>query len=360
MTPRPAIRTDRLRTVAGTLALAVAGGFAFWICGFPAPWLAGGAVAVAAGAMRGLPIGVPDWLRDTAFVFLGLSMGASVTPETVAALARWPLSLLALAVCVALIMIVITQYLQRVHGYDPATARGSAIPGALSYVVAVAADTTADVRRVAMLQGVRIIVLVVLVPPLLTLLGVAHTTAPAAAAAATGSPVEIAIILAAGVAAGYVCGLLKVPAPYLFGAALLSGVLHGAGLITAQLPVWLLIPGFLITGAVIGVRFEGLDIALLKSTLPASFLAILIGAAISLALAALTGWWLGLPVAQVWLAFAPGGLEAMAVMAIALDVDPAFVGTHHVARFIGLALVVPFWLRAYMKPRRNAGGGRAD
>ena len=60
---------------------------------------------------------------------------------------------------------------------------------------------------------------------------------------------------------------------------------------------------------------------------------------------------LELPFTQVWIAFAPGGLEAMAAMAIALGFDPAYVGTHHILRFIGLALVVPIWMRGL----RSAG-----
>jgi uncharacterized membrane protein AbrB (regulator of aidB expression) len=54
---------------------------------------------------------------------------------------------------------------------------------------------------------------------------------------------------------------------------------------------------------------------------------------------------LGLPFGQLWLAYAPGGVEAMAAMALALHLDPAFVGAHHVLRILGLNLITPFWLR---------------
>jgi uncharacterized membrane protein AbrB (regulator of aidB expression) len=40
-------------------------------------------------------------------------------------------------------------------------------------------------------------------------------------------------------------------------------------------------------------------------------------------------------------AFAPGGLEAMAMLAFAMGLDPLYVGAHHLARFMGLGLVLP-------------------
>ena len=48
-----------------------------------------------------------------------------------------------------------------------------------------------------------------------------------------------------------------------------------------------------------------------------------------------------LPCALTLLAFAPGGLEAMTIMAFALNLDPAYVAAHQVARYIGLVLLMP-------------------
>ena len=38
-------------------------------------------------------------------------------------------------------------------------------------------------------------------------------------------------------------------------------------------------------------------------------------------------------------------VEAMAAMALALNLDPAFVGAHHILRILGLNLISPVWLR---------------
>ena len=41
------------------------------------------------------------------------------------------------------------------------------------------------------------------------------------------------------------------------------------------------------------------------------------------------------------LAFSPGGLDAMTIMAFSLNLDPAYVGAHQMARYIALALLMP-------------------
>ena len=51
--------------------------------------------------------------------------------------------------------------------------------------------------------------------------------------------------------------------------------------------------------------------------------------------------------AQALLAFAPGGIEAMALMAITLHLDPAYVGAHHIIRVMLMPVMIPLtakWL----------------
>jgi uncharacterized membrane protein AbrB (regulator of aidB expression) len=39
----------------------------------------------------------------------------------------------------------------------------------------------------------------------------------------------------------------------------------------------------------------------------------------------------------------------MAIMALALDLDPAFVGVHHALRFMALSVAIPIWLRQHLR-----------
>ena len=94
----------------------------------------------------------------------------------------------------------------------------------------------------------------------------------------------------------------------------------------------------------VGARFHGTRMETVARTIPAAVVSVLVALAISAAIAAFGARVLGLPFGEVWLAYAPGGVEAMAAMALSLGLDPAFVGAHHVLRILGLNLVSSLWL----------------
>ena len=58
-------------------------------------------------------------------------------------------------------------FLVHVSGWDRETAFYAAVPGALSYVIAVAATTSADIRKVAVSQSIRIFLLVAALPAII-------------------------------------------------------------------------------------------------------------------------------------------------------------------------------------------------
>ena len=55
---------------------------------------------------------------------------------------------------------------------------------------------------------------------------------------------------------------------------------------------------------------------------------------------------LGVSQAAALMAFAPGGLEAMAILAFTLAIDPVYVAAHHLVRFMAIGLTVPLIFRA--------------
>jgi uncharacterized protein len=60
---------------AETLIIALAGGAAFTLLGFPAGLISGSVLAVAAAALLGRPVRVP-----AGYVLIGILLGAVVTP----------------------------------------------------------------------------------------------------------------------------------------------------------------------------------------------------------------------------------------------------------------------------------------
>ena len=82
-------------------------------------------------------------------------------------------------------------------------------------------------------------------------------------------------------------------------------------------------------------------------------LGFLIALVIAMAGAGIAACGPGLPFALTLLAFSPGGLDAMTIMAFSLNLDPAYVGAHQMARYIGLALLMPL-VTAYVLKRMGA------
>lgn len=341
-----------------TLALGAAGGACLAFLSVPAGWLSGSMLAVGAATLSGWRVIVPDWLRNIVFVFLGVSIGTGVTPDTIAGIVTWPVSIMALAVAVVGVIAVCTVYLHRVAGWERMTALFASIPGALSYIIALATATHGvDVRRVAVSQSLRLLVLVALMPSVIVALGpdggAALPAGPTGSGAGAGLG-EVALLLVAGTLAGLGFRLARFPGGLLIGAFVASAVLHGSGVMEAQLPRIVLIPGLVVLGALIGTRFFGATWGNVRAIAATSLAALALAMVVSLIAAGLVSWGLGLPFGQTMLAFAPGGLDVMTLLAFALDLDPAYVAAHQVARYVGIALLLPLVMRLFFRRR----GGR--
>jgi membrane AbrB-like protein len=152
---------------------------------------------------------------------------------------------------------------------------------------------------------------------------------------------ELALLVIVSTAAALVAYRMRLPGGLIVGAMLTSGILHGTGIVHFNLPPAIIIASFVALGAMIGSRFLGTDLIRLRQLLTASFGALLVGMSVAGLFAAGTAFALSLNFADVLIAYAPGGLEAMTILAFALNLDPAFVGAHHLWRFFYVSVMMP-------------------
>ncbi len=302
-------------------------------------------IGAAAFAMVRGQATIPTPLRSACFVALGFTMGTKVSPETFGSLALWPLSLLILAASVATTILALRFYLRRVHGWDPITASLSAVPGAFSYILLMAIQLQADVPRVAVMQVTRMVVLATILPSLITYFEPASAVAGDGLGGLTAGVFETIIVVLISGALGLLVERFGLTAGTLVGTMIGSVSLHGAGLTTATLPGFILVPCFIGVGAFIGVRLGGLSLREILRTLGPSSVAMIFGVTIAVLAAIVGASLLDLPFALLLLAYAPGGLDVMAVLALSLDLDPTFVTAHGLLRFVVLSLLLPLWLR---------------
>jgi membrane AbrB-like protein len=336
-----------LPAVSETLAIGALGGALFAWLGFPAGWLAGSMLAVAAAALTRRPMHVPVPLARVVFVAIGISLGAAVTPETLRGVATWPFSVALLVAATLCVTLAGAAYLRVVHRWDMLSALLGATPGALSQVIAYATHNKSDLRGIAIVQTIRVVILTALLPAALATLGFVDPAPANLGGSLDASPAELAILVAAGAVVAGLFHWLRFPGGLIFGAMLASALLHGSGLIGAVLPWWLVNAAMVALGAVTGSRFAGTDLRLLLQ-----YLAAALGSfATAIAVVAVFAWiaidLMSLSIPDVVISYAPGALDAMMMLALALHLDPIFVGAHHVARFLLVSLALPLFVRMF-------------
>lgn len=334
--------------------IGLAGGFVFHGLGLPAAWMSGALVAVTVAALAGLPVRVPPPAATAVFLLLGVVMGSAVTPQTLRLMLSWPVSMAGLVVLVPAIVGAIMAYLHRVEGFDRETSFFASIPGAMNYVMALTLGSRADARAVTVIQSLRLVLLVAALPGLLSLAGLGAAVPRAQPLAGAANWYDYPLLFTLAVSCGLGMERLRVPGGATVGAMLASAVLHATGLVTAMVPQEATIAGFVVMGVLIAGRFAGTSLAELRQLLRASLGAFLAGTAVTLVVAAAVALIGGLPLGKVILAYAPGGIEAMAILAFVLDMDPAFVGAHHLVRFLGIAFVLPLAVRVILGPQEPA------
>lgn len=345
----PVTRLRRVLAVISTLAMAAAGGAVAAALDLPVAWLLGSALVVSIASLAGHDTRLPKWLRDAVFIVLGTQAGAGVTPAVVDQLGLWPLSFAIQMAGVVGVIAATYVFLRKGFGWDKETALFAALPGAMSFVIAAASETRADMTRITIVQSVRLLLLIGALTPTLAWLEGGEDVL-AASRGGSGTPMEYVLLVAVCLAGAYLGHLSRLPGGILLGALAASAFLHVTEIAPVAVPQPVAMVGLVVVGWLIGSRLKRENRRALVDLLPASLGAFVIGLGIS-AIAGLAAYQLlGIGFGKIALAYAPGALEALTVLAYQFNLDPAYVAAHHVVRFIGIALLVPLLARRLSKP----------
>lgn len=326
-----------------TLALGAFGALAADALSVPAPFLTGPALVVSVAAVAGVRVIMIDALRVLCFVTIGVGLGTGITPETMGLAARWPLSLAVLAAGLVAVMLAGRWVMGRLFAMDRRTALLATAPGHLSFVLALGADVRADLAQISVVQSLRVLALTLLVPLVVAIFTDADLTMRRLPGAPMALP-ALAVTMALALALGAVLTRLRVPAGWLLAGMSVSAGGHLAGAATGAVPPWLALPAFTLMGTLIGTRFAGTSRRALLTAATGALVSTGLAVTATVIGALVVSHVLGLRLTDVLIAFAPGGLETMAAMAVMLDADPAYVAVHHVARLLVLTVALPVML----------------
>ena len=121
----------------------------------------------------------------------------------------------------------------------------------------------------------------------------------------------------------------------------LSAIVHVTGITTSKPPDPLIAFAQIAIGAAIGGRFTGMALSYMAKVAGHAIVSAIVMLAMTVAFALALAYATGYPLPAIVLAFAPGGLAEMSLIALALSVDAAFVASHHIARIIMVVTLAP-------------------
>ena len=338
--------------VAITLSAGTAGALLFYWLGAPAAFLTGSAIAVTIAVALRLPTDLPRGLREPMLAVLGVMMGSGVKPDTLGALAELPVAVVGLVIAIAGATAASYFVLRRLGGWDPLTALCGSIPGALQVTLATAVELGARIDRVVMSQALRLFILVAIIPLVFGRSGDGGGQSRAFGSAdASYTDIGLSLLLA------FACLMVARRFKFASGPVVIplcvSAILSGAGVLNVSIPEVLAAGTFIVIGASVAQRFDSMKGSDVWSTVWLSLVAFAAAFAVCISVAAAFSTMMGEPLGAVFLAYAPGGVDAMIALSFLLGFDVAFVAVLHILRLILLSIAGPI-IAIQMKRRSEA------
>ena len=328
--------------LAATLLFGTIGGLAGNALGLPLGYLLGSLLVVALWAIMGWrvvgqKIHLPQPLRMSFIPIIGVGIGGAFTPEIFRDAAGWWPSILAL-----LVFVPIAQFsgymIYRKGGLSAPTAYYGSVPGGLMEMVVMGEEAGADVAILVLIQFLRLILTIVFVPVMFAFL-TGHAVGSSAGVAMHGAEYplklwDISVLLVAGIGGYFLGRALRFPAAIMTGPLAASAIVHLTGLTGAVPPGWTISMTQIVVGTGLGARFAGMAGATLRRGSLLSLISTGVSLLIAFGFAQALQFVIDLPASAVFLAFAPGGITEMSLIALSLQVSVVYVTLHHVVRIV--------------------------
>jgi uncharacterized protein len=309
---------------------------------FPAPLLFGPMVAGILVGIYGGTIRLPRLAFLTAQSVIGCLIATTITPAIVATFARsWPIFLGVVFASVG-VSSVLGWLLSRWGGLPGTTGVWGSSPGAASAMVVMAEAFGADVRLVAFMQYLRVVCVAVAA----SVIARFWVQVPDAVtqeivwSPQVHWPSLLGTVAIAGVGAS-VGRLLRIPGGALLVPLVAGAVLQSSGILSIELPEWLLAAAYTLIGWQIGLGFTGSVLRYASRVLPKILLSIAVLIVFCGGLAFVLTRVFGVDPLTAYLATSPGGIDSVAIIAASSKVDLPFVMALQTIRLLIVILIGP-------------------
>lgn len=322
---------ERLLRILLTVAAGILGGALFWALNVPLAWMLGAMAATAALAWRE-QAAVPGVVRPAGLILLGLGLGQTFTPPVMEAVAL-ALGWLVLAGFITILVGALTAKLfARMAGTDSETGYYASVPGGVVVMAVLAQRVGVSVPAVTLAQTIRVIIVVILIPPMVTWLAPAGGAGAFLPARPEVHLPGLAAMVAGGLATALLLSRTGLANAWMLGPCIMTIALSALWQIPSGVPGWMVDAAQVAMGLSLGNRISRRFILSSRRLAWASAVTALVLVVLMAVLAVGFAWVSGLPWGAVALGMAPGGMPEMTVTAKALEVGVPLVLAFHLVR----------------------------
>ncbi|NEP75525.1 MAG: AbrB family transcriptional regulator [Okeania sp. SIO2G4] len=340
-------KLSTIKTTIVPITLAILIGFIFYWLNFPVGWLLGPMIAgIIYAIAKGTPQPLPRVIIMLGKAIIGIATAFRFSPETISLVSTYAIPVVGCIFITAALSMLKGYLLSLWSGVSRSTGFLASIPGTASAIVAMSEELGADPIAVAILQYLRLLLVVFIMPTatifmfpaidqtqITTLLASGKTSIPM-----FGNLLIIAGCCGLGIWGG---NLLRLASSAFLGSFIVGLTTLWVAPYQLQVPQWLFAVGLLLVGISIGVQFDWenarklwkailIDIALVIGLIIGFF-------GVGYAFYNLTE----VDLITSLLSFTPGGLEAMIATVNELGGDAGLVLAIQLSRMLTIILVGP-------------------
>ena len=334
---------------------------AFMLLGLPTPMLFGGLAGALVYALTrpGDPLALPAPAFRYGQATVGVVVGTSIEWTGLVDLGpRWLIVVL-VSVFSLVVSVFVGQLLIR-RGATPVTATFSSIAGGAAGLTAMADDLGADARVVAVLQYLRLLVVLVTMPVVVGVVFGASADSVGIDAEVAPWPIAVAFVVVAAVAGLWVGKVARMPSPAILGPLAVAALLTLVPIFSdVAIPEPVQAAGYLVIGAQIGLRFTVASLRSISRMVPVALFTIVVTLLACAGLAWVLVVTTGATPLDAYLATTPGGIYAVMGTSAATGGDVTFVAATQVLRLLIVLASAPF-VAAMLRRRASVSDTPGD
>ncbi|WJV66623.1 AbrB family transcriptional regulator [Pectobacteriaceae bacterium CE70] len=321
-------------------------GFGLQIYHVPAALLLGPMLVGVVMGLNGSTIRIPRPFFYASNAVLGCLVAQSLSLSILRPLLNeWPLVLFTLLA--TLVISGLSGWcLMRYSELPGTTGTWGASPGGASAMVAMAGEFGADVRLVAFMQYLRVL-MVTASAAFVARFSLGDSSAGNHAMTLWFPALDwrFPATLCMAFSCAWVARRLRIPSGQLLGPMIVGSILHSTGTLTLQTPEWLLALAYSFIGWSVGLCFTRPIFRLALRTLPQMMISIVMLMLLCGGMAFMLTRLLPVDMLTAYLATSPGGLDSIAIIAAGSRVDMAFVIAMQTLRLFSTLIFSPIMSR---------------